>query len=599
MVTPLLIVRVARLVSSFTRFCVVCGGFVSFLFLFAPYASAENLTLGGLNFHVDEIAEVDSQAVRVTLFGDSRVIPKKRLEFYVVEKYFQRSDTAVRFPVDSVIAFFFDALKRFRAEEAKLAYLSLLTRKDYSLENDRGVSLKLRGSTEFIEEYKSILTTDLTTAQLRESLYSLVYVIGVHDFAWLKANGSRYVYSEYSKFGEYLQEWFSSALEDQDFSSAAEKLALAENLYEKDDRRIERMRLLYSRAENAQQAVKEQKLEELYPLVELGKKDPLLARILRPLALQAIHEAAEEEIEGERPAKALLILSRIDVEERTPKTHDLVYAAISKLPAQEVQLIEDVQVEFLIRIVAKNDARVQQAYGSYLDRRIRFLLSSGNVRRAEEAFQKLLEVRPDDKKANEVLRKELALSFVSRGYYQKGERLLKHHSDSLGMWDRFRLFQEGYYVDENSSFLILSLIVIICGLVAYRIRALIRSIQQWDEEQDGEQPWIEPKQTLSEQEVDENGGFSFAQMRKGLNPRMHEYVALLRKFGLTPTSQLRDIKAAYRTAIKEVHPDLYSEEEYDEDKQEKFLKMTTAYERLLELRSLLKIEDSTSGEIGD
>ncbi|MCB0333417.1 MAG: hypothetical protein KDD55_07945, partial [Bdellovibrionales bacterium] len=482
--------------------------FFSWLLLASSLAYSENLPIGGLTFHIDELTEVDSHAVRITLFGDSRIIPKTRLEPYVVEKYFLRPDTAVRFSVESVVAFFFDALERYRSQEAKAAYLSLLARTDYSREKDSELAQKIRESKNNIEEYKSIVQHDFAASQLKESLYSLVYRIGTEDFSWLQVNGSRYIYSEHSQFAQYLLDWFSTALEAQDFARATTILGLAEKLYEKKDRRIERMSLLLSRAQNAQQAVKEKKLEELYPLIELGKSDPLLARILQPLALQAIHEAAEDELKANRPAQALLILSRIDVEERTPRTHDLVYAAIQKLPPQEVQLIEDIQVEFLVRIIANNDARVQKAYSDYLDRRIRFLLSTGNVRRAEEAFEKLVEVRPDDSVANEALRKEIALTFVSRGYYRKGERLLKHHASALSAWDRLRLFLQGYYVDQDTFFLVLSLIVIVCGLIAFRVRALLRSIDQWDEAQDEEQPWVQPKEITSDQQEELSEGFS-------------------------------------------------------------------------------------------
>jgi curved DNA-binding protein CbpA len=67
---------------------------------------------------------------------------------------------------------------------------------------------------------------------------------------------------------------------------------------------------------------------------------------------------------------------------------------------------------------------------------------------------------------------------------------------------------------------------------------------------------------------------------------MHEYVGLLRKFDLGPEANMKVIKAAYRSAVKEVHPDLH-DDSVDDKAAELFRALNERYERILELRKSL------------
>ena len=67
-------------------------------------------------------------------------------------------------------------------------------------------------------------------------------------------------------------------------------------------------------------------------------------------------------------------------------------------------------------------------------------------------------------------------------------------------------------------------------------------------------------------------------------PESCEHAQLFAFFGLPPEASLKEIKAAYRAAIKAIHPDRNPEAQ-QEAASEEFIEATQCYEKLLRLRS--------------
>jgi len=144
-----------------------------------------------------------------------------------------------------------------------------------------------------------------------------------------------------------------------------------------------------------------------------------------------------------------------------------------------------------------------------------------------------------------------------------------------------KLFFSGVYIKPG---LLLLLIIVLAGAGATVIH-LSRKRQQEEYEQQVRQSMPQEEE---ERERPEIPLFSHAAAH-GLNPKLHEYLGYLKQFGLNRDADLKSIKAAYRNAVKEVHPDLKHNQSQSDS--ERFIQLTSAYERLLELRKEMGFPD--------
>ena len=140
------------------------------------------------------------------------------------------------------------------------------------------------------------------------------------------------------------------------------------------------------------------------------------------------------------------------------------------------------------------------------------------------------------------------------------------------------LLSRGYYINRGVlAVLILGPMLLLVGLFIQRRMNLVARI-----EQDLAGYGI----VIEDDEDEDVKGFDYTKaLKKGLSPRMYEYIGLLRTFDLGPEADLRDIKGAYRQAVKAVHPDVNPQA--TEDDKKLFVEYTSAYERIVDLRKSL------------
>jgi len=81
----------------------------------------------------------------------------------------------------------------------------------------------------------------------------------------------------------------------------------------------------------------------------------------------------------------------------------------------------------------------------------------------------------------------------------------------------------------------------------------------------------------------------FAQLGRGTDPQMFEYIEHLRTLDLPHPVKLKKIKRAYRNAVKGLHPD--TNKNLSESDSQKFIKLTYIYKQILKLRKELGLKD--------
>ncbi|MCB0352091.1 MAG: J domain-containing protein [Bdellovibrionales bacterium] len=564
------------------------------LFCASQELGAESRNVLGLLFHVDEIVRVDRSNVKVTLFGKSVILPESDLDSYVVDQYLREARAVERFEIDRLQVFVESAFDEGKIEWAALGLSACLRHKENNPETSLSFIEKLSKSEHAPEIFKKVLGTLEPVDWERLYTYEMLLQVGKSDSAWIRVNVAREVFRHSSSVMSFLSDRFIQASANEKLSEAEEITNLVGELFGERDSRYEKFKVALSKVS---QALSAKSGEELFPLLRAAEGDPFLSRVLQPILRKAIHSSARALIQQKEAAEALAVLSQVPIEERSPETHQLIVKALQLL-APDIPLFSfDLPVAVMLREVSRSDQQVQEAYMSYLLRQAERSIDKNDFLQAESSLDEMQGVLPNSPLSSQ-LRFRLAKSWLDSGATERSHRVMDPYRSSLTLAQKGALLFRGYYLDINLLVLLSTIPIILLWLGIIRLRA------SWDSRiENPEEMFIPPSQEgemgdfrqqfrqMSGDPEFQGESESFAEtVKHGLNPRMHEYRSLLKKFGLGQNASSKQIKAAYRAAVKEVHPDVQAHKD-QEDTRDVFIRMTSAYERILELRKSLQLKD--------
>jgi hypothetical protein len=294
-------------------------------------------------------------------------------------------------------------------------------------------------------------------------------------------------------------------------------------------------------------------LREYAAALEVKENGVALQRsfIDRSVAINA-HKAALEQ------------LALMPFESRSPKIHTQLITALRHLPAADWSLFTDTQIRAALARYLTRDEEFRFQWIATQQRLIGELVSAGDLASAETMVNM---VRGDDRSVADAVvpfaAGDLVAGYLNQGKIIDARRIYEQLSPRISPMTRVRLFMA-------QSGAILAYIIGLGLLAALVLRRHLGRLTEHRQQSPcaeglaGDTPC-----------TDDSGNSQEASLVSS------EYAAALQVFGLKPGATIAEIKNAYRSAVKQYHPDLHRVGSKEDTT--RFIELTAEYEKLLKL----------------
>jgi len=542
------------------------------LFLHISPAIAESTRLiHGLDFPVDDISQVDLNSSRVRVLGNTRIVANADIDEYVVSQYLNQPEFFYRFSTERLRSFSVHALNEERYNLASTGLRVLLAHPESSddlLLELIAVFSERENTRPLFKELLLLADSDFSVT----GTIALLYQVGLDDINWIRSNVIRLIYIYPGELKSTIKRNFTEAVKKRQSEKLEKIVKFASDTLGGEEDFTQRVRMLAAEANYIFSLLEDNKLDELDAAAFLHRQDPLYLEVLYPIVLAALYDEIEEAGSLGDNGRALFLLAKTNMERRTPKTHDLVRHNLKNLTIPEGSVLSRGRVSDMLIFLSSKDEEIRQRYVEALSKQIFEYTVNNNFHPLEGLFTNLSEVRPDPHAANDSLRLEYVVALVNAGHMRQAESILSQiHTLSLLSKARLMLLRIRHQgITLDLPLYIASLAVLLFGLLflfqRFKTRKEPEAIEE-DEEEDRGQP----------------SGFSYIDHLKQLNPRRQEYARCLAVLGLEPGVDLHTIKSAYRSALKQAHPD--TKQGKDLKASQRFMEVTKAYEDLMKLEN--------------
>lgn len=546
-------------------------------------AAADSVTVHGVAFPVDEMREVDAQLVEVHLAGTARLVPRTRIEKFVVESYFRQPGE-----VEKVLSlkehahFVTSALDDGSLEDASLGLDAFIRRSDVTLEGVRDLVEKLQRSPLAAQLLKRVLASLKSQNDRYKYLTPLLVEVGLADSQWLRSNLSGVVFADIADFKSQLSKRFFRLLSERDNEGAQAALELYRVLTGGEDDTYRRMLSVHQKVSFLLSDPKGQNISEALSLIEILRQDHELEILLRSLVVNLIHDKLQTLLEGGHARDVLLLLSSINPTWRTPTTHEILLKALGALHPEAESPLSEPHVARAILAFSTGDERIRASAAEAYQRQISHLLSVNSIASAQNVLSHLILVNPDPSAINDEERLDIVAALAKAGREERAAQLLREVTpSSLGIISKVRYLWWNLSLEISFVTLLLLGLLFCIGLAFLRVRA----------KKDGKvkknvQKKVPPKvRYLLKEHQDPSEEAEelpkFVRPPPRLPPEYLEYCEHLESLGLGAGATVKEIKLAYRMLMKEVHPDARVEDE--KLASDRFMKIQQAYERAVEL----------------
>jgi hypothetical protein len=281
---------------------------------------------------------------------------------------------------------------------------------------------------------------------------------------------------------------------------------------------------------------------------------------------------------------------------RTPTTFELMARIFEILQPGEHEALQDGQVVTKLQALAQSDETLRQQYLAFLDNQASYLYDLKNSSALQGILSTVRELRPDPDRGNDHIRILLTHIYLSREMKAAAQHMVAEIQTGVSFFQRVRFFAGGLYAIPRWGGALVALLVAF-GLLLLLPKLLRKKGISWTTLITRLVPKVPSKSrkrgssssTSSEQGEERLFVQQQSKSLPALNPRLAEYTRILTLFGLRPTATLKEIKAAYRSAVKSAHPDAQSSGSGVVS--EGFIRLTASYDRLLELRRELALPE--------
>ncbi len=544
-------------------------------------ALAENVTVSGLTFAVDEISPIDERQVKILLFGSPQIVSRDGLEDFVVNEYFAEAARVGHFTSRALQDFILDSIKQRRFARVLKAFPHWC-RKATNSEAMHGLLDRLDGQVVSAEIAKLVITERATSGCGAEVMSRLVFFAGLGDSNWMRTNGIRIAIETEMVLRPLLKLRIREAGLSRNFTQMSMMIDFFGAAFGIDDVEYGELRRAHLKVTEAIDDIKRSNLDRIYELVEISRGDEWLSSVISPLLIESLHQTAESRLRRGDLEGALEVVTHIDLKKRTLTTHDILRRILVDLVPRPGSIAEDSSITHFMRTVSLADEAVALAYVAFLQREVNNWLAQGQLDQAQRSLEKLLLVRKDPSAENDRIRIEIISQLIERNLFSLARVRLSEIQTGIPLASHVRLLFSGLYFDIRYIYILclsplLAGFVLFClekwrgyqALVAARIAAAKAKVANAEEAEEVVRPQ-----------------FISSNFLRSVNPSFIEYRECLATFGLLEGADLKKIKAAYRQAVKEAHPDHLGTSQ-DSKASERFIHLTKTYERLMELHQIV------------
>jgi len=559
-------------------------------------AVADSITIAGVPCPVDRLATVGADKVTVRIGDKEALILRAELDDFVVRETFSSSDRAAGLSDRALVRF----------AESALSIRPTWTGLAVRIVRERA----LGDNADLIETVSAMREDSARTAALRDAAKValipvnqlaaqprltalLIFAIGLDEPEWLASHASEYLRAIEKPIKDLSIKEAHEALRLRDMERASRIGSFLAIAFGSTDQIARALAERIARVRGVLVARSAGDVAALVRAANPDPKDPTVSELIVPPALEGLHALATQAIETGKTDVGLEILSRINPLVRTESTHELTRVALERIGAAPNEALVRPEVLNFIDVIALNDPRVEGEYGRALAGQAVMRAEQGALPDAEALAVRLERLRGVDQSMKDEVFLRLARSYIARDEFDVAERKLNQVvRGGVSGW----LMHVRLSVVQMSVGAFGLMIVLFIALGATLIGSLSRgrrrspSPEFAEAEQAAATPGTPRPQRRTDPPITEAPlqEFVVADHRR-MSPSAQEYQRCLETLGLSPSADVRAIKNAYRTLVKDVHPD--RNRANDETASTRFIELTRVYDRVLELRREFGYDD--------
>lgn len=536
---------------------------------------AETLSVFNVPFDLDSVTEVDDATVKVTLFGESKILAKEMLQDFVVRGNISKRGLKALGNNQNVMPWVKAVLAN-----GKDSWASLLLSKlpDFSYEQQSGIYGDLIESIAGYKNGSEILQSAIHQMQPTMANPIPACLVALYasrsEIDMVKSGASGWIYKYQDSCLDAVRIEFFRFVKAGKAATAERLLASSAALYGTESEQVRTLLMI---------ATKVKKIDDMIEggdflgieraLTYLG--DPETEKVLRENASQHALEKIKGYLDSAKRDEALSLIPFLNFEKRTPYQHELVKNSL--LNRKDLRgFIHQKPVMDMLLLFAGKDDQIRNQVLHLLDRTALEFVKNGDSGNFENILSMAKSIRPDPSEENDSLRVAWVLKLLKYGDRYAAHEYMNQVGTAVSVDQRFKLLTSGMYIDTRALFLVL-LLSLGSPLVYFLVRERAFQVLARRFPHIGRRSIPDPEHDEKKQQFRR----FVTQSRTSAADEPDEYRELLALFGLQSPITMQQIKMAYRNAVKECHPDMNPHA--GEAENARFISLTRSYERLVEL----------------
>jgi len=538
---------------------------------------AEEYVVYGLSIPVKKVLRIDDSRTTVALLGKERIVPPEKVNATLLRFYLKTEGVLTAFQQGEILSAIQMAIKENDVESSVTLLEFYLASSLYSFEEKRENLLGLHLTTSSTPVFQALVKGN--RKKIPQDVRALLFAfLSLDEQGWMRRNGINELQKVKDAYFDAIEFLVNRKLKEEGDSTNLRSLSdFLARTFTLSNPKVQQLTLLFDQLHSLRTLEPSLDRSLIYPFLEVSSHISPLS-FLRILVVEKVHEFSEYAVAKGISLSPLLLLAELKAEERSERTQSIMVLALNSL---EINSIEARANESFMKVISQeseNSSLVRDAWNNFLQRSIQVSLAHDDIE-GVRFFREYFSAKTNQEKQRyaELLVSE-AIGLVRVGD-RDGARKVLEGIERIPILTQLRLYLVGYYGSVARLF------GLACGLflllLAVRFLYLKKPIfgfkgQKWQAEhlriREDIAKGIEPQGV--------NG--------PSIQPLEHEYQQLLKTFGLKENATDNELKSAYRQLIKRVHPDVQSSASESFDTNADFLKLSAAYERIIELKSVLK-----------
>lgn len=575
----------------------------------AQCLNAESLSYCGIKVSPDSLKTIDSRNVKIKIGLEESIIARDNLGEWILSRVIK---DPLRFSAVSdreLVEFIRNCSDSGRPEIVSAFIAELFERAQLPASYSVRDILSFSGQNEkflktIIEDlsWEDRIRTNKNLGQI-ELISDALAELMLRDPVWVKSRVLRLYYLLSRQIYEKLFKKTREALLTEDLETLS-NLESAIDLIEKDY--SSEIAGLRSVARSARELLSgSADLKDLGATIEqtplrTGASDKSIqaSELLYPILSAKVLAQSRRFMSEEKLEQALKSLSLLPVSRSSPEALGL-FMEISKQLSVRPDIELDSNALDLFEYFSRSGEIYFDSYIELLESKFFSAIDSNRLAESEYLLSRILSVRPDPAILNDQLRFQQILKYQQLGVEERKQAKLLELRTDLSLYQKMQL------VFSNRQSLVPLVLLIVAVVAAFFCALRFQLINKFKQEiikllefknrshdsgdfsragSDSE----ESEQDESEQNP-ETSRFVTRDRPSSSDPVLNEYEECLSKLRLGVSASLKDIKSAYRSVVKECHPDVNPNQSQEQTM--KFAEISKVYDKLLELRKELGMAD--------